>query len=50
MALHDIMEALEKESPRGIQWGINKQLIDIDYADDICLLTHNSEDLQRRYQ
>jgi hypothetical protein len=40
------METLEKESPRGIQWGINKKLIDIDYADDTCILTHSSEDLQ----
>jgi hypothetical protein len=36
------METLEKESPRGIEWGINKQLTDIDYADDICILTHSS--------
>jgi hypothetical protein len=39
--LGDIMETLEKESPRGIQRGINKQLIDRDYADDICILTHS---------
>jgi hypothetical protein len=41
------METLEKESPRGIQWGINKQLTDID-IDDICILTHSSEDLQEK--
>jgi hypothetical protein len=43
------MEIVEKESPRGIQqWGINKQVMDIDYADDICILTHTSEDLQEK--
>jgi hypothetical protein len=41
------MVTLEKESPRGIQWGINKQLIDIDYEDDICIFTHSS-DLQEK--
>jgi hypothetical protein len=42
------METLEKEPPRGIQWGINKQLTDIDYAHDICILIHKSEDLQEK--
>jgi hypothetical protein len=42
------METLENKSPRGIQWRINKQLIDTDYAHDICILTHSSEDLQEK--
>jgi hypothetical protein len=47
LVVDDIMETLEKESPRGIQWGINKQLTDTD-IDDICILTHSSEDLQEK--
>jgi hypothetical protein len=39
MVLDDIMEILEKVSPKGIQWRINKQLMDIDYADNVCVLT-----------
>jgi hypothetical protein len=42
------METLEKEPLRGIQWGINKQLTDIDCADDICILIHKIEDLQEK--
>jgi hypothetical protein len=42
------MEILEKESPRGIQWGFNKQLMDTDYAYDICILTYRSEDLEEK--
>jgi hypothetical protein len=47
LVVADIMETLEKKSPRGIQWGINKQLIDVDCADDILvyIFTHSSEDL-----
>jgi hypothetical protein len=42
------MEILEKESPRGIQWGFNKQLTDTDYAYDMCILTYRSEDLEEK--
>jgi hypothetical protein len=42
------METLEKESPRGIQWEINKQLIGVDYTNYICILTHSSEDMQEK--
>jgi hypothetical protein len=48
LVVNDIMETVEKESPRGIQWGINKKLIDINYVDDIRILTHSSEDLQEK--
>jgi hypothetical protein len=34
------METPENECPRGIQWGINKQLIDIDNTDDTHTHTH----------
>jgi hypothetical protein len=42
------METLEKESPRGIQREISKQLIGIDYTNYICILTHSSEDMQEK--
>lgn len=31
---------------KGIQWDIQKQLEDLDYADDICLLSHRKVDIQ----
>lgn len=31
---------------RGIQWGVNSRLEDLDYADDICLLSQRYTDMQ----
>lgn len=35
-------------SRRGIQWGLEGRLEDLDYADDICLLSHNHADMQSK--
>ena len=35
-----------KES-EGIKWGIWGKLMDLDYADDICLLTHSTRTMQK---
>lgn len=34
---------MTNDSTRGIQWGLTKYLIDLDFADDICLLAHKLE-------
>lgn len=33
---------------RGITWGLQGRLEDLDYADDICLLTHTFSDMQSK--
>ena len=33
---------------RGITWALNRRLEDLDYADDICLLSHRYDDMQRK--
>ena len=35
-----------KES-EGIRWGIWGKLMDLDYANDICLLTHSTRIMQK---
>jgi hypothetical protein len=30
----------------GIRWGVCRKLTDLDYADDICLLTHSTRAMQ----
>lgn len=35
---------------RGITWGINGRLEDLDYADDICLLGHNHSDIAAKLE
>ena len=42
------MKKMDEESPNGIQWGLTKKLNDLDYADDICLLTHKYADMQQK--
>ncbi|KAI8115934.1 LINE-1 reverse transcriptase like protein [Lucilia cuprina] len=34
--------------PRGITWRLNGRLEDLDYADDICLLSHKFDDMQSK--
>lgn len=34
--------------PRGITWSLNKRLEDLDYADDICLLSQNFADIEAK--
>jgi hypothetical protein len=35
------------KEPEGIRWGIWDKLMDLDYADDICLLTHSTRTMQK---
>ena len=36
-----IMRETVKQGHNGIQWTFTKQLDDLDFADDICLLSHS---------
>lgn len=35
---------------RGITWSLSRQLEDLDYADDICLLSHKITDMQAKLE
>ena len=36
------------DTPRGLQWTFTKRLEDLDFADDICLLSHNFQQMQEK--
>ena len=40
------MQHMVGSEKRGIQWIGKKTLKDLDFADDLCLMSYNSEDLQ----
>ena len=46
VTLDYVMSKVSKES-EGIRWGIWGKLTDLDYADDICLLTHSTRTMQK---
>jgi len=46
VTLDYVMSKVCKES-EGIRWGIWGKLMDLDYADDICLLTHSTRTMQK---
>ncbi|XP_062601333.1 uncharacterized protein LOC134263048, partial [Saccostrea cucullata] len=43
-----IMQETTKGSKNGIQWTFTKQLEDLDFADDIDLLSHKLQDAQEK--
>jgi hypothetical protein len=46
VALDYVMAKVCKES-EGIRWGMWDKLMDLDYADEICLLTHSTRTMQK---
>ena len=42
------MHQTEGSDKRGIQWIGKKSLEDLDFADNICLMSHNAKDLQEK--
>ena len=46
VTLDYVMSKVSRES-EGIRWGIWSKLTDLDYADDICLLTHSTQTMQK---
>ena len=43
-----VMKQANDQSPRGIRWTLNDYLSDIDYADDICLITQTLPHMQEK--
>ena len=43
-----IMRETVKQGQNGIQWTFTKQLDDLDFADDICLLSHTQKQMQKK--
>uniref|UniRef100_A0A8D8XXM4 Craniofacial development protein 2 n=1 Tax=Cacopsylla melanoneura TaxID=428564 RepID=A0A8D8XXM4_9HEMI len=37
-------------TPRGIQWRLTQQIEDLDFADDICFMSHKIEDMKGKIQ
>ena len=46
--MNDIMQRSVSNVRRGIRWGLNDTLEDLDFADDICLLSHSLDDIQNK--
>ena len=48
MVIDWIMRETVKQGQNGIQWTFTKQLDDLDFADDICLLSHSHKQMQKK--
>lgn len=48
VVLDGIMLRITGERRRGIEWGLSNTLEDLDYADDLCLLSHTHADMQAK--
>jgi hypothetical protein len=46
LVLDSIMRKVTEEKKRGVQWGITSRLEDLNFADDICLLTQRLKDMK----
>ncbi|KAJ8717892.1 hypothetical protein PYW07_005822 [Mythimna separata] len=48
VVLDGILLRIFNERRRGIEWGLSSVLEDLDYADDLCLLSHTHADMQAK--
>nr|XP_032513083.1 uncharacterized protein LOC116767039 [Danaus plexippus plexippus] len=48
VVLDGIMQKVTKSKRRGIEWGLSSTLEDLDYADDLCLLSHTHANMQTK--
>uniref|UniRef100_A0A0L8I877 Reverse transcriptase domain-containing protein n=1 Tax=Octopus bimaculoides TaxID=37653 RepID=A0A0L8I877_OCTBM len=48
MVVDWIMRRVTADKRTGIQWSFDKQLEDLDYPDDICLLSHKQQHAQEK--
>ena len=48
IAMDWIMTRTTEGHKRGVQWSLFKQLEDIDFADDVALLSHRHSDLEEK--
>ena len=46
--MNGIIERSAGNARRGIRWAINNTVEDLDFADDICLLSHSFDDMQNK--
>lgn len=37
-------------TPRGLQWRLTQRIEDLDFADDICLMSHNILDMRGKLE
>ena len=49
MVLDGVMRKSTKK-PRGIQWSLTERLEDIDFADDLCLMSHRLIDMKEKME
>ena len=45
-----VMRNLNRDRQRGIQWGLFDKLEDLDFADDLCLLSETHGDMQTKLE
>ena len=43
-----VMQNVNQDRQRGIQWGLVDKLEDLDFADDLCLLSETHGDMQTK--
>lgn len=48
MVLDKVMRKVNEGKRRGIRWKVTERLEDVDYADDLCLLSHNISDMKEK--
>jgi hypothetical protein len=46
LAIDWVMRKTTKDKPRGIRWKITSKLEDLDFADDLALLSHTHQHIQ----
>jgi hypothetical protein len=46
LVLDGVMRKVMEKRKRGIQWGLQDRLEDLDFADDICLLSQRYRDME----
>jgi hypothetical protein len=45
-----VMQNVNRDRRRGIQWGLVNKLEDLDFADDLCLLSETHGDMQMKLE
>ncbi len=48
--LDEVLQKTNEECSEGIQWTPFEKLSDLDYADDICLMTHSLQDVKNKLE
>jgi hypothetical protein len=48
MVMDGVMRNWTEGENRGITWGLSQQLEDLDFADDVCLLSHTFHNMEKK--